>query len=63
MFSVGSEAGVDFGSFAEPFAWPFIFDGLLGVSWFAAWAACLRVRTPGEPFIVNNWVTVWPRTQ
>ncbi len=40
--------------FAEPLAWPFSFAGFLGVSCFVASAACLRVRTLGEPFMVDS---------
>lgn len=52
MFSVGSGVDMELRGFAEPFAWPFIVAGLFGVSRFAASAACLRVRTLGEPFMV-----------
>lgn len=56
MFSVGS--GVE-GVF-RGLAWPFMFVVLVGVSCLAASAACLRVRTLGEPFIMYIGLAVRP---
>lgn len=60
MFSAGSGVEREFRGLAEPLAWPFMLVVLVGVSCLAASAACLRVRTLGEPFIVGSVLAVRP---
>jgi len=62
MFSGGEEGDGELRVLAEPLMWPFILVGVRPFC-FAISAACLRVRTLGEPFMMAesmSFEVVWP---